>query len=141
MELTEKFIAERLNLKQAIETFGRALQVNEQKFDAVTSDLLKNGKIQKFEYCTELAWKVSKLFLQLETGEIEMSPKQVYKTMFTTGLVKEPLYNALFQTIDDRNKLSHIYREEMYDLIYADLTRHWDTFKGLLNVLNKNQVG
>lgn len=97
MELSQKFESELSNLNQAIETFHKALNVTDNdSFNEITKDLIKNGKIQKFEYCAELAWKISKMYLQLKTGEIEISPKQVYKTMFLTKLIDEDLYLSFF---------------------------------------------
>lgn len=64
MELEQKFIIELSNLKQAISTYNNVLQVEEtDKYSEIELDLIKNGKIQKFEYCTELAWNFVKYSL------------------------------------------------------------------------------
>ncbi len=137
MELSQKFETGLSNLNQAVGTYRKAIDLKVQLFfDDITKDLIKNGKIQKFEYRIELAWKVSKIYLQLKTGEIEISPKQVYKTMFISKLIDETAYTALFQTIEDRNKLSHIYKEEMYDLVYNNLTSHLNAFSLLMEVFS-----
>ena len=75
------------------------------------------------------------MYLQLKTGEIEISPKQVYKTMFIAKLIDEDLYKALFKTIEDRNRLSHIYKEEMYDLVYNNLLAHLNAIERLVEIL------
>lgn len=138
MELSGKFKIELSNLNQAVSAFYKGIKLlDDTLYDDVTRDLIKNGKIQKFEYCTELAWKVSKMYLQLKTGEIEISPKQVYKTMFLTKLIDENLYKSLFLSIEDRNKLSHIYKEEMYDVVYINLVSHLNAFKTLIEVLGR----
>jgi nucleotidyltransferase substrate binding protein (TIGR01987 family) len=98
--------------------------------------LIKNGKIQKFEYCTELAWKVSKLFLEIQTAEIIGAPKLVYKNLFLNKYLSESLYLELFKTLEDRNKLSHVYKEEMYNEVYKNLKNHLKAFKQLLVILN-----
>jgi hypothetical protein len=78
MELKQKFNIELSNLNQAIDTFERTLEVGaDAKYSEIELDLIKNGKIQKFEYCTELAWKVSKVFLEIQTAEIIGAPKLV----------------------------------------------------------------
>ena len=143
MELARKFEVELSNLDQAVGTFSKAVNLEQQGiFDDLTADLIKNGKIQKFEYCSELCWKVSKMFLELRTGEIEVSPKQVYKKMFVTKLIDKDLFEAIFKTIDDRNKLSHIYKEEMYDVVYSNLPQHLNAFARLLQIfLDSNRPG
>ena len=60
-----------------------------------------------------MVWKFSKIYLQLKLGKIEISPKQVYKTMYIAKLIDENLYRTIFQTIKDRNKVSLTYKEEM----------------------------
>jgi len=136
MELSRKFESELYSLNQAVDTFDKALNVSEDNsLDEITKDLIKNDKIQKFEYCAEPACKISKIFLQLKTGEIQISPKQVYKTMFLTKIINENLYQSLFHTIEDRNKLSHIYKEDTYDIVYNQLENHLSSFKQLLEVL------
>lgn len=139
MELKRKFDVELVNLKQAIHTYNQVLNLKEaEKYTAIELDLIKNGKIQKFEYCTELAWKVAKMFLELKTAEVFVSPKLVYKNLFLNNLITEDLYKILFNTLEDRNKLSHIYKEEMYNEVYKNLKVHSLAFNNLLEVLANN---
>jgi len=43
----------------------------------------------------------------------------------------------LFKTIEDRNLLSHVYKEEMYQSVYENLKSHLIAFKMLLGKLDK----
>lgn len=137
MELKQKFNIELSNLVKAIDTFTLTLNLSfeNNKYSEIELDLIKNGKIQKFEYCTELAWKVSKIFLELQTAEIQISPKLVYKNLFLNRYINEELYSMLFNTLEDRNKLSHIYKEEMYDEVYVHLPAHLVAFEDLIAIL------
>lgn len=65
-----------------------------------------------------------------------LSPKMVYKTLFLNKFLAENHYIDLCKTLDDRNKLSHIYREEMYDDIYINLIPHLLTLQNLVAILN-----
>ncbi|MBD3749623.1 MAG: nucleotidyltransferase substrate binding protein [Sphingobacteriales bacterium] len=139
MELEQKFSIELGNLTQAIATFKEVLAVKEsKKYTAIELDLIKNGKIQKFEYCTELAWKVSKIFLELKTAEIFISPKMVYKNLLLNKFINEQDDHLLFKTLEDRNKLSHIYKEEeIVNDIFKNLELHLSAFQHLILILNK----
>lgn len=137
MELSEKYKIELTNLQKAVSSFEIALNATFENLDSVGNDLIKNGRIQKFEYCAELAWKISKMHLELFEGIMSNSPKGVYKTMFQSDLISEEEYSALFKTIEDRNLLSHIYKEEMYQLVYLNIQEHLKAFKALLRVLSK----
>ncbi|MBS1749096.1 MAG: nucleotidyltransferase substrate binding protein [Bacteroidetes bacterium] len=105
------------------------------ELDAAGVDLIKNGRIQKFEYTTELVWKTSKLFLESKLGIISNSPKDVYRTMFQNNLIDDKLFQDLLKAIDDRNQVSHIYREETYDIIYKTLPGHLNSLQKLLNII------
>lgn len=137
MELSEKYKIELANLQKAVSSFEAALNATFDNLDSIGNDLIQNGRIQKFEYCAELAWKISKMHLELSEGIISNSPKGVYKTMFQSDLITEEEYSALFKTIEDRNLLSHIYKEETYQMVYLNIQEHLKAFKNLLGVLSK----
>lgn len=137
MELSEKYKIELANLHKAVSSFEAALNATFDNLDSIGNDLIQNGRIQKFEYCAELAWKISKMHLELSEGIISNSPKGVYKTMFQSALINEEQYSALFKTIEDRNLLSHIYKEETYQMVYLNIQEHLKAFKALLGILSK----
>jgi len=137
MELSEKYKIELINLQKAVSSFESALNASFENLDSIGDDLIKNGRIQKFEYCAELAWKISKMHLELSEGILSNSPKGVYKSMFQSALITENEYIALFKTIEDRNLLSHVYKEEMYQSVYENLQAHLMAFKMLLGKLDK----
>ena len=70
--LNEKMIV----LEQAVSSFEKTLSLDSTKFQSVVSDAIDNGKIRKFEYCTELLWKVVKRYLFVMHGIDSKSPKQ-----------------------------------------------------------------
>lgn len=129
MELSEKYKIELVNLHKTVSSF--------ENLDSIGDELIKNGRIQKFEYCAELAWKISKMYLELSEGILSNSPKGVYKSMFQSALITENEFLALYKTIEDRNLLSHIYKEEMYQVVYENLKSHLNAFKMLFVKLNK----
>jgi len=137
MELSEKYKIELINLQKAVSSFEAGLNASFENLDSIGNDLIKNGRIQKFEYCAELAWKLSKMYLELSEGILSNSPKSVYKSMFQSALITENEFLTLFKTIEDRNLLSHIYKEEMYQAVYENLKSHLIAFKMLLGKLDK----
>jgi len=132
MELSEKYSIELSNLRNAVTSFEKAIDANYDYLDSIGEDLIKNGKIQKFEYCAELAWKISKIHLEIFHGVISNSPKNVYKTMFQLTLINEKEYLDLIRTIEDRNLLRHNYKESMYQEVYDKLPAHLLAFQCLI---------
>ncbi len=121
MEPREIFRSKFFAYKQAVEGFLRSLQIDISNFDEVVQDSIKNGQIQKFEYCTELTWKIVKRFLYLFAGLDTNSPKDSMKNLFLAKYVDRKDYEELIVMIEDRNMLSHIYRQEYFDKIHAKL--------------------
>lgn len=132
MELSEKYILELNNFHKAVNSFEAAMDATFENLNSIGEDLIKNGKIQKFEYCAELAWKISKIHVELFHGVISNSPKSVYKTMFQLAIISESEYLALIKTIEDRNLLSHIYKESMYKEVFDKLPAHLLAFQCLI---------
>jgi len=140
MELSEKYKIELINLHKAVSSFEAALMATFENLDSIGQDLIKNGRIQKFEYCAELAWKTGKMHLELFEGILSNSPKGVYKSLFQSSIITENEYLSLFKTIEDRNLLSHVYKEEMFESVYKNIPAHLIAFKMLLKKLDKAYI-
>lgn len=71
------------------------------------SELELQGSIQAFEVTQELSWKVIKDFLEDEGKADLFGSKTVIREAFNVGLIKNG--ELWLQTIESRNKTSHIY--------------------------------
>jgi nucleotidyltransferase substrate binding protein (TIGR01987 family) len=69
--------------------------------------LYRDAGIQRFEYCVELAWKVSKK----QMGSASSAPKVVIREMAQAGLINDPA--VWFGFLEVRNLSSHSYDEEV----------------------------
>ncbi len=118
MELKVRAFAEALNGFESLINHDLA---SLEGLDQVLLDGLANGKAQKFEYTVELCWKSIKAYLQHIEGIEAASPKQVVKAYYLSGHLVEDDYLLMIQAIDDRNRLSHIYDAETFNLIISRL--------------------
>jgi len=75
--------------------------------------LFRDAGIQRFEFCVELAWKVSKK----QMGSASGAPKTVIREMAQAGLINEP--EVWFGFLEARNLSSHSYDEEIAKKIHA----------------------
>ena len=112
------------DFNSALISFEQSLQLNLTKYKGVELDTLKNGQIQKFEYCEELCWKTIKVFLNIVHGVDTVSPKSAIKEFYRVNLIDEQEYELLNQMLDDRNRLSHIYNELIFEDIYSKLNEY-----------------
>lgn len=72
-------------------------------------DSIRDGTIQRFEFCTELAWKTMREYL-LDQGYSEInSPKSVIRQAYAFGMIDDEKAWIALQT--DRNMTSHVYDE------------------------------
>ena len=132
MESSGGYEQKLLKLEQAIATFEKALAISLGPFSPIEQHTLKSGQIQKFEVCTELFWKTARKFLYEIHGIEALSPKMTMKLLYQTGYTDEIQYENLLEMINDRNRLSHIYNEEQFRVIYERLPAYLDLMKKVL---------
>lgn len=83
------------------------------------STVVRDGAIQRFEFCAELAWKALREYL-LEQGYTEVnSPKSVMKQAYADGILSDDA--AWLQMMQDRNITSHLYDEAAANAIYQKI--------------------
>lgn len=94
-------------------------------------DSVRDGTIQRFEFCTELAWKTMREYL-LDQGYTDInSPKAVIKQAFAFGMIQDQ--QAWIDLLNDRNLTSHVYDEATARLIFERIeTRHLALFDAAL---------
>ncbi len=68
--------------------------------------VFRDAKIQRFEFCVELAWKTARKIL----GSSSTAPKIIVREMAQNALITDPSKWLTF--IDARNESSHTYDEE-----------------------------
>ncbi len=134
MELTERYSTGLIEFEKAFRGFEQGLSIDLSQYQVIEADYIRNGWIQKFEYCTELAWKLAKVLLEWRNGQLINAPKNVYRELFLNQHISEDLSIALIETINDRNKLSHVYKEEVFELVLQVLPEHIRTFTALLKI-------
>ena len=86
--------------------------------------LAKEGMIQRFEYCTELAWNTIKDYLESQNVVFEqITPRAVLKEAIAAKLISngEDWMNAL----DARNKMSHTYDVKQFDAVIEKIENRY----------------
>lgn len=74
--------------------------------------IYRDGLIQRFEFCTELAWKSLKEFLEDQGLVVEYStPRSVLKDAYAAGYLDQT--DVWLDIISARNQTSHIYSEDV----------------------------
>lgn len=136
MGVNEKQVDLLESLKLAITDFEKTLNADFTKYDAQEIDWIKNAQIQKFEFCVELTWKTAKVYLETLQQKI-YTPKSTTKDLFLYQIIEEDVYLSFMSCIDDRNKLSHIYKLEMFELILSEIPKYFQTIFEIHTALSK----
>jgi len=128
--------------KEALDNFAYLARIDlaairQMLHDERLIDGFQNGRSQKFEYTTELCWKAIKAFLEEKDGIDEAAPKKVIKAYYLEGYITEDDYLLLLNATEDRNRLSHIYDAETFNLILARLPGYAALFERISAQLTK----
>ena len=124
-EKYEKLISATERLKQAITDYNN-----------VHLNSVRDGVIQRFVFCSELAWKTVREYL-IEQGYADInSPKSVMKTAFSDGLLTNE--NGWLEILESRNITSHVYDEKTAETIFESIKDvYTPLFSELIETLKK----
>jgi len=122
-------------LEKAVRNFEDSMNIKISLFTDIVKDSIESGQIQKFEFSCELLWKTIKAFLYEVEGLDVKTPKSAVKEFFNSGYIEYKEYELLMQMIDDRNMLSHIYKEEMLKEILARVKDYLILMKKVLKIM------
>ncbi len=100
-------------------------------------DFVRDATLKRFRFCIELCWKNLKNFIGKEEKKVGSSCDFVAQASQMGWIDDEKLWINMRQ---DRNILSHEYKEETADNVYAPIEIYYPAMKtalGELEVLSK----
>lgn len=118
------------NLLKAFNKLEEAVQLT------VTSDLEKEGMIQRFEYTYELAWNTLKDYLQHQGFEEVNSPRTAITQAFAIDLIADG--TRWLEMLKSRNQTAHTYnRQTAEEIAGAISTVYYPLFQQLIERLTR----
>ncbi len=105
--------------------------LEQQKSNTELHKALRDACIQRFEFCVELAWKVSIKLLGLATK----APNPAIREMAQNKLIDDP--QVWFNFLIARNKTSHTYDEDVAKVVYVEVEKILPELEKLINQLKK----
>ena len=126
------------NLKNALATLESSIQlldecesglIREDKSEYLSRIAigLRDSMIQRFEYSVDSFWKFLKFYLEnYEKFDLVLnSPRGVIRQTVEAKLLSESEGNEAVSMVDSRNQTSHIYRQEIAELISVDVPKYY----------------
>lgn len=107
------------NLERAVLRLQEAVA----EYDKTKSDAVRDGSIQRFEFCMELAWKTARAYL-LDQGFADLnSPKAVMREAYAYGILNNE--SVWINALTDRNLTSHVYDDKVADEIFSRIQTNY----------------
>ena len=96
------------------------------------SSAVRDGAIQRFEFCAELAWKATQDYMQAQ-GYLDVhSPKAVMRKAYAEHIITDEA--GWLALLDARNQTSHLYDDEVASAVYQAIE---GTYLPLLRALSE----
>jgi len=113
-------------IELSVNNFARAVDKLTEGINQASSELDRDGVLQRFEFSFELFWKTLKLILRFEGFDCQ-SPRNCIKEAFRHGYLAEG--EIYLDMLEDRNLSSHIYDEQtsidIFDRIKNTIQKNW----------------
>lgn len=140
MEQTGLYRAKVEKYKKALAGFNKLFEKELMLFDPVINDAIMNGQLQKFEYCSELMWKAVRQLLVINNNVSPKSPRDSIKEFFNCEYIRSAQYETMIKILEDRNKLSHVYDEEVFTEVHSRLKEYKEIMNDVLIILEKVSI-
>lgn len=132
-EIQPRWIERLTTLKNAIARLCEIIDIYKQR---TLNSFENDSLIKRFEFTYEMAWKLMMSY-EKENGITElMGSKDVVRRAFAMSLIENG--ETWLEMIDDRNKTSHLYDEEMAEDVIDDIVHTY--YPLFLELRNKMDV-
>lgn len=114
-------------LQDAFDNAGEALlrlrEALEESSQLPGNLLMRDGTIQRFEFCIELLWKLLRRLLLEEKQDVVALPKPIMHKAYAVGWLNEE--KLWLDMLDDRNQTSHTYNQQLAKEIYERIKTYY----------------
>ena len=127
-------------LKTSVDAYALKLKTTSSDEYQTNDELLFNrdSVTQRLEYSIEGFWKYLYLYLNLELGVFvdKPGPRNIIRYVALHRIISEEEASDLMETIEMRNKTSHIYYEEIADEVAKYAPKALKIMQTIFNRLN-----
>ena len=110
-------------LEKVFENLKIIIDAYEKENDRIIKDGLRDSIIQRFEFVTELSWKLMKKYLDENLVLEVYSPRSVIKESYKQDLIENG--ELWLDILEDRNLTSHTYDENTANRIKDNIVNKY----------------
>ncbi len=107
-------------LEEATGAYAKKIALlNAHDYDGESINLYSDSVIKRLEYCVDHFWKLLKAYLENAEGIAltENGPKSIARAAALHRIISEQESQQLIKMIQERNNMSHMYKQEVADEI------------------------
>ena len=102
------------------------------------NETVRRSLIQCFEYSVELTWRFLKNYMiEINGLRAPESPKETISSAIGSGILTEDEADLINEALIERNKTSHIYNQEISEIIAANIPKYHMVMEAVANRLGK----
>ena len=102
------------------------------------SVIVRDATIQRFEYSSEAVWKAVRDWLQVNESLDVNHPRGCYRALYRIGKIDEALSVSLLAVVEDRNRTSRAYIENVAVAVFEKIPEHYIALKSVLILLKES---
>ncbi|MBF6607299.1 MAG: nucleotidyltransferase substrate binding protein [Flavobacterium sp.] len=111
---------------------------NEDDFDSILDEMIKEGLIQRFEYTHELAWNVMKDYAEYQGNSLIGGSRDAVREALQLQIISDG--EIWMDMIKSRNKTFHTYNEETANEIYVKiLNEYYPAFRNFKTTMEEKR--
>lgn len=125
------------SLQKALLTLKDGLQILKEIEHSKSKEeyqIIRDGLIQRFEYCIDFFWKFIKLYLEIVQGiSFETTrPKEILRVALEDIITQEE-HDILIDALTERNLTSHSYNEELAIEIQNNIPIYFSVMQNIID--------
>jgi len=101
--------------------------------------MARDSMIQRFEFCVDTFWKYFKDHLEsIEKITLEIkSPRAIFRALCQARLLNEQETEFAINMVENRNRTSHIYKEEIAEKISSEIPSYYEFMIKIVNRISR----
>lgn len=130
-------------VKERRETILKALarlhstlkKIDDEKY-SLDFDEMRDSLIQRFEFSMDTFWKFLNAYLQEIKGinfEGPPTPRATFRMLLQFNILSRDDFNKCISMVEDRNRTSHVYDEEIAQEIFEKIPEYYVFMKKLVD--------